>query len=224
MPRSEPYERLGARRLALPDLIAQSVGFMGPVFAAAFLIPLVAGVISPSGRGAGAAAPLSVLIAAIGVLALSWIVSYCVRAVQAAGSVYDYVSRGLGARVGTAAGWLYYGGMTILLAGLLLLIGGFLQATIEAEFGVRPLPGWAWTLLALAAVAAAGYFGARVSARSQLVLAGASMLVVAAFFVTVIVRLGRANSWRPFSPAAAGSGWSGILFGIFYGVLLFAGF
>ena len=159
MPRSEPYERLGARRLALPDLIAQSVGFMGPVFAAAFLIPLVAGVISPSGRGAGAAAPLSVLIAAIGVLALSWIVSSYARAVQAAGSVYDYVSRGLGARVGTAAGWLYYGGMTILLAGLLLLIGGYLQATIAAEFGVRPLPGWAWTLLAMAAVAAAGYLG-----------------------------------------------------------------
>ena len=115
MPRSEPYERLGGRRLGRPDVIAQSVGFMGPVFAAAFLIPLVAGAISPSGRGAGAAAPLSVLIAAIGILAIGWIVCSYARAVQAAGSLYDYVSRGLGARVGTAAGWLYYGGMTILL-------------------------------------------------------------------------------------------------------------
>jgi len=224
MPRSEPYERLGARRLALPDAIAQSVGFMGPVFAAAFLIPLVAGVISPSGRGAGAATPLSVLIAAIGVLAIGWIVCTYARAVQAAGSLYDYVSRGLGARVGTAAGWLYYGGMTILLAGLLLLVGGYLQTTIQVEFGVRPLPGWAWTLVAIAAVAAAGYFGVRISTRSQLALALASMLVVAAFFVMVIVRLGRANSLRPFSPAAAGSGWSGIGFGALYGVLLFAGF
>jgi amino acid transporter len=224
MPRSEPYERLGARRLALPDLIAQSVGFMGPVFAAAFLIPLVAGVTSPSGRGAGAAAPLAVLIAAIGILAIGWIVCSYARAVQAAGSLYDYVSRGLGARVGTAAGWLYYGGMTILLAGLLLLIGGYLQATVLVEFGVRPLPGWAWSLLAIAAVAAAGYFGVRISARIQLALVLASMLVVAAFFVMVIVRLGRANSLRPFSPAAAGSGWSGILFGALYGVLLFAGF
>jgi amino acid transporter len=224
MPRSEPYERLGGRRLGRPDVIAQSVGFMGPVFAAAFLIPLVAGAISPSGRGAGAAAPLSVLIAAIGILAIGWIVCSYARAVQAAGSLYDYVSRGLGARVGTAAGWLYYGGMTILLAGLLLLIGGYLQATIRVEFGVRPLPGWAWSLLALAAVAAAGYFGVRISARSQLALALASMLVVAAFFVMVIVRLGRANSLRPFSPAAAGSGWPGILFGALYGLLLFAGF
>ena len=224
MPRSEPYERLGGRRLGLPDVIAQSVGFVGPVFAAAFLIPLVAGAISPSGRGAGAAAPLSVLIAAIGIFAIGGIVCAYARAVQAAGSLYDYVSRGLGARVGTAAGWLYYGGMAVLLAGLLLLIGRYLQSTVRVEFGVRPLPGWAWTLLAIAAVAAAGYFGVRLSTRSQLVLALASMLVVAAFLVMVIVRLGRANNLRPFSPAAVGSGWPGIGFGALYGVLLFAGF
>ena len=224
MPRSEPYERLGARRLGLPDVFGQSVGFMGPVFSAAFLIPLVAGVISASGRGGGGAAPLSVLIAAAGILALAFVVAAYAREVPAAGSLYDYVSRGLGARVGTAAGWLYYCGLTVLLAGLLLLIGGYLQGTVQADFGVRPLPAWAWTLLAIALVAAAGYFGVRLSARSQLALALVSMLVVAAFLVMVIVRLGRANSWRPFSPAGASSGWPGILFGALYGVLLFAGF
>lgn len=32
MAATEPtYERLGAKRLSLPDVIAQSVGFMGPV-------------------------------------------------------------------------------------------------------------------------------------------------------------------------------------------------
>src|SRR6202034_664971 len=34
------YERLGAKILSLPDVIAQSVGFMGPVFSSAFVIPL----------------------------------------------------------------------------------------------------------------------------------------------------------------------------------------
>ena len=43
------YERLGAKVLTLPDVIAQSVGFMGPVFSSAFVIPLVVGVISASG-------------------------------------------------------------------------------------------------------------------------------------------------------------------------------
>ena len=73
MASSEPgYERLGAKILALPDVIAQSVGFMGPVFSSAFVIPLVVGVISASGKGGGVASPLSVLIAAVGVFALGW--------------------------------------------------------------------------------------------------------------------------------------------------------
>ena len=104
MPRSEPYERLGARRLTLPDLIAQSVGFMGPAFSAAFMVPLIAGVISASGQGGGVAAPLSVIIAAVGALAVGRVVAAYAAAVPAAGSLYDYVSRGLGARIGTAAG------------------------------------------------------------------------------------------------------------------------
>ncbi len=123
MASSEPaYERLGAKILSLPDVIAQSVGFMGPVFSSAFVIPLVVGVISASGKGGGVASPLSVLIAAVGVFALGWIVSSYVKEIHAAGSLYDFVTRGLGERVGTAAGWLYYGGVTVLLTGLLLLM------------------------------------------------------------------------------------------------------
>jgi hypothetical protein len=34
--------------------------------------------------------------------------------------------------------------------GLLLLIGGYLESTLAAEFKVDPLPAWAWTLLVIA--------------------------------------------------------------------------
>ena len=70
---SGSYERLGAKLLSLPDVIAQSVGFLGPVFSSAFVIPLVVGVISASGKGGGVAAPLSVILAAIGVFGLGWV-------------------------------------------------------------------------------------------------------------------------------------------------------
>jgi amino acid transporter len=222
---SEPaYERLGAKVLRLPDVIAQSVGFMGPIFSSAFVIPLVVGVISASGKGGGVAAPLSVIIAGIGVFALGWIVSNYAREIHSAGSLYDYVTRGLGKRVGTAAGWLYYGGVIVLLAGLLLLIGGYLQSTIQAEFNVNPLPSWGWTLLAIALIAVILYFGVRLSTRSQLALALVSIIVVTIFFISVIVKLGSANSAKPFEPSSAADGWSGIFFGVLYGVLLFVGF
>jgi amino acid transporter len=225
MANSEPaYERLGAKVLSLPDVIAQSVGFMGPVFSSAFVIPLVVGVISASGKGGGVASPLSVLIAGVGVFALGWIVSNYAKEIHAAGSLYDYVTRGLGERVGTAAGWLYYGGVTVLLTGLLLLIGGYLQSTIESEFGVNPLPSWLWTLVIIVLIAGILYFGVRVSTRSQLALALVSIIVLTIFFITVIAKLGSANSVKPFEPSSAADGWSGIFFGVLYGVLLFVGF
>jgi amino acid transporter len=92
------------------------------------------------------------------VFALGWIVSSYAEQIHAAGSLYDYVTRGLGERVGTAAGWLYYGGVVVLLTGLLLLMGGYLQSTIASEFKVNPLPYWAWTLLVIALIAALLYF------------------------------------------------------------------
>jgi amino acid transporter len=224
MPKSENYERLGAKVLSLPDVIAQSVGFMGPVFSSAFVIPLVVGVISASGKGGGVASPLSVLIAGVGVFALGWIVSSYAKEVHAAGSLYDYVTRGLGNRVGTAAGWLYYGGVVVLLVGLLLLIGGYLQSTIASEFKVNPLPSWAWTAIVIALIAAILYFGVRLSTRTQLALALVSIIVLTIFFISVIVKLGSANSVRPFEPSSSADGWSGIFFGVLYGVLLFVGF
>jgi amino acid transporter len=220
----QAYERLGAKVLTLPDVIAQSVGFMGPVFSSAFVIPLVVGVISASGKGGGVASPLSVLIAAVGVFAIGAIVSRYAREVHAAGSLYDYVTRGLGERAGTAAGWLYYVGITVLMTGLLLLIGGYLESTIASEFKVDPLPAWAWTLLVIALIGAVLYFGVRVSVRSQLVLALISIVVVTIFFIVVIVKLGSANSAKPFNPSSAADGWSGIFFGVLYGILMFVGF
>ena len=129
------YERLGAKVLSLPDVIAQSVGFMGPVFSSAFVIPLVVGVISASGKGGGVASPLSVLLAAVGVFALGWIVSSYVKEIHAAGSLYDYVTRGLGERMGTAAGWLYYGGVTVLLTGLCCSSAGTCRAPSRPSSG-----------------------------------------------------------------------------------------
>ncbi len=68
------------------------------------------------------------------------------------------------------------------------------------------------------------YFGVRISTRSQLALALVSIVVVGIFFIYVIIKLGSANSLKPFDPSSAADGWSGIIFGMLYGVLLFVGF
>jgi len=221
---TEEYERLGGKKLSLIDVLAQSVGFMGPVFSAAFIIPLIIGV-NASGRGAGTSAALAVLLAAIGVFALGWIVAQYAQRIHAAGSLYDYVSNGLGKTLGAASGWLYYGGTIILTTGLGLLIGGYvhdnLLPTLEIDLD---LPIWLWDSIFALGLFAVLYFGVQISTRVQLTLALISIAVVLIFFITVIADLGADNDVaKAFDPSPAG-GFSGILFGVLYGVLIFVGF
>ncbi len=214
----------GGRRLKLLDAIAQSIGFMGPVFSIAFLVPLLVG-LNASGKGAGAAAPLSALIAAIGVLALGWIVAQYAKRIHAAGSLYDYVTDGLGARVGAAAGLLYYVGILALGGGLLVMIGGTVHDTLKAEFDAPLLPAAGWDVLLLVLLGAVLYLGVALSTRAQLVLALLSLTVVLAFSVYVIVKVGGRNDVaKAFSPGTSPQGLGGVLFGVLYGVLLFTGF
>jgi amino acid transporter len=219
------YERLGEAKLSLIDVVAHSVGFMGPVFSAAFIIPLIIGV-NFAARGAGTSAALAVLFAGIGVFALGWIVAQYAKRIHAAGSLYDYVTEGLGSTVGAAAGWLYYGGTIILTTGLGVLLGGFVHDNLLPTLGIDDpvLPIWLWDVVFALLLFAVLYFGVQISTRVQLTLALISMAVVLVFFITVIVDLGEANDFgKAFDPNPA-DGFSGIMFGVLYGVLIFVGF
>ncbi len=218
------YERLGAKRLTLIDVLAQSVGFIGPVFSSAFIIPLIIGV-NVAARGAGTSAPLAVILAGVGVFALGWIVAQYAKRIHAAGSLYDYVTNGLGRTMGAASGWLYYGGTIMLTTGLGVLLGGYVHDSLLPAFSVGPwLPVWAWDTILAVLLFAALYFGVQISTRVQLTLALLSIAVVLIFFATVIGKLGSANDLaKAFDPTPT-DGFSGILFGVLYGVLIFVGF
>jgi amino acid transporter len=216
------YERLGVRRLKLVDVIAQSVGLIGPVFSAAFLIPLIAG-FGFSGEGAGIATPFAVILATIGVLGLGWIVAQYAKRVHAAGSLYDYVTMGLGSRIGAWAGWIYYGGTLLLSSAIAVLVGWFLRDNVLPAYGIDGLlPTWLWSLIYVGLVFLVLAAGVQISTRLQLLLALVSAAVVLAFFVNVIINAPE-NSLKAFDPAEAPS-YTGILFGVLYGVLIFVGF
>ena len=219
--------RLGGdgRKLTLVDVVAQSVGFMGPVFSIAFLVPLVMGIISATGKGAGIAAPLSIAIAAVGVLAVAWIVAQYAKRIQAAGALYDYVTDGLGQKIGAASGFLYYLGVMTLGAGLLVLIAGTVHDTLAGEFQFTGISVTAWAIILLVLIALIMYLGVALSTRFQLVLALLSVVTVLLFSIHVIIAVGSKNDVAAaFNPSSAPGGWSGIAFGIVYGVLLFTGF
>ncbi len=215
------YETLGKGQLTLKDVIAQSIGFIGPVFASAFFIATIAGA-SFTGKGAGIAVPVSIILASIGMLGVAWIISRYARRIHAAGSLYDYVTEAFGRRAGFLAGWVYYGGMTALTLAIGLAFGGFLSSTLANTLDIDI--EWYWLAIGFWIVAFfMQYIGVQVSTRAQLVLALGSMAVIAGFAIyVIIVGGGSGNSIRPFDPSESTA--SGIFYGVLYAVIMFIGF
>jgi amino acid transporter len=218
------YNTPSPPRLKLVDVVAQSVGFMGPVFSVSILLPQLVGITTATGKGAGAAAPLAVLLGTIGMLGIGWIVSAYARRIHAAGSLYNYVTEGIGPRVGAAAGYVYYLGVLVLGAAIAVLIGGTLHDTLAPAIGLGGVPVWAWNLVLLAVLLAIVHIGVQISVKAQLLLALVSIGVLTVFFVYIIVKVGSDNSVKAFEPSSAAQGWGGIAFSVIYGVLLFTGF
>jgi amino acid transporter len=218
---SEEGERLGKGNLSLPDVVAQSVGYMGPVFSGAFFIPTIVG-LSVTGHGAGIASPFAILITAIGMLALAWIISRYAKRIHAAGALYDYVSAGFGRPAGLFAGWVYYGGAVMLTMAIGLAFGGFTSLTLAGVHGVDI--NWIWFTIGFWVVAwAISVLGVQISTRAQLVLALVSIAVIFAWALYVILKGGSDGfSLRPFNPGE--STFSGITYGIVYAGLIFVGF
>ena len=214
-------ERLGKGNLSLPDVVAQSVGYMGPVFSGAFFIPAIAG-LGFAGKGAGVATPVAILLTAIGMLGLAWIISRYAKRIHAAGALYDYVGEGFGKPVGLFAGWVYYGGAMVLTMAIGLAFGGFVSLTLLTVHDVHI--NWIWFALGFWIVAwAISVLGVRISTRAQLVLALVSVAIVFAWAVYVVLKGGSSGfSLRPFNPSEAS--FKGITFGIVYAGLIFVGF
>ena len=220
-------ERLGTGNLSLPDVVAQSVGYMGPAFSGTFFIPAIVG-LGFAGKGAGIASPFAILVTAIGMLALAWIISRYAKRIHAAGALYDYVGEGFGKPAGLFAGWVYYGGAMMLTLAIGLAFGGFVSLTL---LGVHDVDiNWIWFTIAFWLVAwAISVRGVQISTRLQLVLALVSITVIFAWAIYVILKGGSDGfSLRPFDPSEASVGgtsaFTGITYGIVYAGLIFVGF
>jgi amino acid transporter len=213
------YEKLGKAGLSFVDVIAQSFGFMGPVFGAILLLITVVGA-NNAGKGAGLATPLAIIVAAIGVGALGWLIAQYAKRIHAAGALYDYISAGFGEHAGFVFGWIYQGGLLVLAAAIPLLIGGVTSDWLATHNW--NVPYWVLSLIYTAILFCVLYFGVRISTRVQLLLVLVSASVVTVFLIYVIFKSG-SNSTQPFQPSSA-HGVGNFFYGVLYAILLFVGF
>jgi amino acid transporter len=223
MSTNEHATSLGRGHVTLAGVLAQSLGFMGPVFSVAALLPLIVG-LSATGRGAGVATPVAILVAGVGIFGAGWIIAQYAKRIHLCGSVYEYICDGAGARTGVVMGWLYYGAMLVLSSATLLVIGGLTSDFLDTALSVS-IPWWVLSLLYLVGVVALLVVGVQISILAQLALVLVSAAAVLGFSIWIILRGGAGGdslSLEPLNPAAVGG--LGLLYGVLYGINMFIGF
>lgn len=205
--------------LTLPDAIAQSVTVMAPALSAAFITYLAA-------VKAGGATPLSFLLAMVSCLLIGGVVSEFALHLPSAGSLYTYVTNGLGSLPGFVVGWIYSLGFIVVAPAVLAGFGVF-TALVMAKHGAPSImqQWWAWGALGLVLYFLLSYFGVQISTRTQLVftiITGATL----AWLAVVIIGQGGAegNTIDAFNPGAAGVSWPLVFGGLSFGILSFTGF
>jgi len=163
------------RSLSRRDLIVYGLLFIGP------LAPVgVFGVLDARTNGAVA---LVYIVATIAMAFTAWSYAEMSALVPHAGSVFAYVTAGVGPRAGFLAGWL------AMLDYLLIPSVAYLFSGIALHALVPAVPAWTFTVAAFTVTTALNLSGVGVAARAGTMVVIAELVVLAVFVVAAVVVL-----------------------------------
>src|SRR5271170_6555607 len=201
----------------------------------ALMAPSMAANINPQGSStyAGRAVPLTFLIAAVGVLLVSYSFVRLCQYFHHSGSVYAFVGATLGPRTGVVAGWGLLGTYTFYAVVTSAAAGIFGTAFLQ-EVGIwHNPPTWAPFVLLVVALLLAlllAIMPARRGTGVLLSVEGTTVALILIVTAVVLVRLlagnapgGHTFTWSVFT-VAPGTTSSGLFLGVVFGFLSFAGF
>ena len=186
-----PHSSALRRNLSLRDLIVYGLLFIGP------LAPV--GVFGVLYARTGGAVALVYVLATIAMAFTAWSYAQMSAVVPHAGSVFAYVTQGVGRRTGFLAGWL------AMLDYLLIPSVAYLFSGIALHALVPSVPAWAFTVLAFAITTALNLAGVGVAARVGLVVLVTEVVVLAAFVVCALFVIAVNGPARPWATPLTGT-------------------
>jgi amino acid transporter len=222
---SEQATALRQNAIGLPGVLFQSITTMAPASAVAFTLGPAA--ISHT----GGALPLAVFIALIVCSFIAISIGFLARYLPSAGGYFTYVSRSLGSQAGWMTGWLFDLAYLPIVPFQLLVLGPVADDFVRRYFHFTALGanGWIfWAMVFAVVVFALTYFGIKLSADTSVVLGIIEITVFLLLSVWLIATAGSGNTAATFNPASSMEhglgGWQGILLGMVFVFLAFAGF
>jgi amino acid transporter len=189
---------------------------MAPVLAVVLNAPAAA-------PQAGAALPLSFLVAFIACLFVGNTVVQFSRRLPSAGSFYTFNTHGLGRPAGFFTGWLFWIGYGVLAPGLFDALGSFAHDYVLSTFQAN-VPWWIFSLAAMAIVLGLSVRSIKASVSIDLALLTIEVIIFLILAIVAIAHAGSGNTVKVFLPSSSPKGVSGVGLGVVFGVLSFIGF
>ena len=172
---------------------------------------------------AGAALPLSFLIAFVAAALMGNTVVQFSRKLPSAGSFYTFNSRGLGSAAGFFTGWLFWIGYAVLAPGLFTSFGAFVHDYLLSTFHIDV--GWWWlSLAAMAVVLGLSLRSIKASVNLDLTMLLVETLIFLVLSVLAIATAGSGNTAAVFLVSSSPQGFTGVGLGVVFGLLSFIGF
>ena len=196
------------------QILGLSVAMLAPSGAMAFN---TAGAV----QNAGMTAPLSFLLAGIGILFVGFSFVQLGRVIPGEGSAYAYNSKALGERMGFISEWLLILTYVTFAFSSSAIVGNFLNVFLE-HFGIRlPVPLYVIGVLLVGGFLS--HFGIEFSTRLALILEAFAVGALSVLTVIILLKGGMHGlSGKPFNPKNGSM--SGIGSGMIFAMMSFAGF
>jgi len=223
-PSSERRSSLRPNAIGLPGVLFQSITTMAPAGAVAFSLGAAIAF-------TGGALPLAVIFGLIVCTLVALSIGSLAKHLPSAGGYFTYVSHSLGPEAGWMTGWLYTFTYALVIPLTLLVLGPVLDSFLSGTFGLSLGPnGWlVWAAAFAVAIFLLTYFGIKISADAGVILGGIEIVIFLILSIWLIVSAGSGNTAAAFNPGSAIEqgflgGWQGILHGMIFTFLAFAGF
>ena len=202
-----------------PELAAQAIASIAPSAVIAFTAAAIF-------LGAGSGTIYAFVLATIVILCVGYIVSFFAKLFPSAGSLYTYVSKGLGPTGAFTAGAALMIGSWGIAAGSLNGAVSFMMDVMRL-LGLTAVEGIIWSVVLLILIGGLATFftiqGIRISARVSFVLELVSIGIILVLLIAALVWAGAAG-WDPEQFSLRDTPFQGVAAGMVLAILGFVGF
>ena len=161
------------RVLKLPMLVCQGLAYLCPA-----CVLLYYGIINQLTNGHF---PLTLIVAGVAMTLTALSYAKMCRKYPVAGSVYSYVSKSIGPRLGFITGW------TMMLDYFLLPMTCYLSLGLYLNILVPAVPIWVWVIVGVIFVAVCNYFGVTIAGFMNTINVVAPIIALVITMIAIIV-------------------------------------